>query len=310
MKKKRILITGGYGWIGFALTKMLVQQGFEVISLVRIKQNNHLLANLPFMEANLLNAIDLKEIIQNFQPIWVIHTAAVSKPDACEANKENCYTNNVTLTEIITSICKELAVSLLFFSTDFVFGNGGPHKENATYDPLNYYGYSKMLAEKYIADNMTNYAIVRPVFVYGITENWQKPGFLQWVIQQLAKKLPISVVNDQVRTPVALIDLLQAMLIIIQNNHYGTFNIAGNQLITPYHLASFTAQKLNLPNDLIIPTLSTSMQAAAEQPLSGGLKNTFTKEKLNWHPAPTLNDAFCSILDELEAFKKTCKSSL
>ncbi|MFX8685162.1 sugar nucleotide-binding protein, partial [Acinetobacter baumannii] len=69
----------------------------------------------------------------------------------------------------------------MYISTDFIFGENGPHDENETPAPLNFYGESKLMAEQLVKTMKQHYTIVRPVFIYGPSYGNMRPSFLHWV---------------------------------------------------------------------------------------------------------------------------------
>ncbi|MFX8770568.1 sugar nucleotide-binding protein, partial [Acinetobacter baumannii] len=79
----------------------------------------------------------------------IIHNAAMSKPDECEHDKVACLENNVHATEYLLKYSSD-HTHFMYISTDFIFGENGPHDENETPAPLNFYGESKLMAEQLV----------------------------------------------------------------------------------------------------------------------------------------------------------------
>ena len=64
----------------------------------------------------------------------------MSKPDVCHANQRECKMQNVDSTYFLLKAAAPYKPYFLYVSTDFVFGENGPHDENEKPAPLNYYG--------------------------------------------------------------------------------------------------------------------------------------------------------------------------
>jgi len=78
---------------------------------------------------DLAKSIDL-EVIQKIKPEVIIHTAALTNVDECEANKELAYKINVEGTKRLVEIAKDSGVFFVYVSTDYVFsGDKGRYKE-------------------------------------------------------------------------------------------------------------------------------------------------------------------------------------
>ena len=144
------------------------------------------------------------------QPDVIIHAAAMSKPDECDNNKEACYLNNVAATKFLLEASLQFQLHFIYVSSDFIFGENGPHGEDDKAAPLNYYGETKWQSEKLVMQSGLTYTIIRPVFIYGPALENMRPSFLHWVKNNLKQKKKIKVVSDQQRTPTFVLDISKA----------------------------------------------------------------------------------------------------
>src|SRR3954451_12476036 len=102
----KTLITGANGFLGQHLTLYLSGKGYDVIACSRdecriVQQNSFQYFSLDITDANAITAI-----FSAVQPDVIVHTAAMSKPDECDNNKETCYLNNVTATQFLLDASK------------------------------------------------------------------------------------------------------------------------------------------------------------------------------------------------------------
>ena len=208
----------------------------------------------------------------------------MSKPNDCHTNRDECILQNVTGTQNIIDSCQKTGAKLIYFSTDFIFGENGPHSEEDTPDPLNFYGESKLMAETLVKNSGLHWAIVRPVLIYGKQLAGTPPSFLHWVKSSLENNQPIKVVNDQFRTPTAVTDICEGIYAIIQQNQQGVFHLSGSEILTPYQMATMLAKEYQLNELLITPVTSDTFPEPVKRAKHSGLKNDKAKNLLGFNP--------------------------
>src|SRR5690242_17803395 len=144
----KIFVTGANGFLGQHLTLYLLCKGYDVIASgrgqCRILQQN----SFQYFSLDITNANAVTATISAIQPDVIIHAAAMSKPDECDRNREACYLNNVSATKFLLNACEAFQPHFIYISSDFIFGENGPHAEDDDAVPLNYYGETKLQSEK------------------------------------------------------------------------------------------------------------------------------------------------------------------
>ena len=247
----KLLITGINGFLGRHLTNYLAGKGFSVIATGRNNVKGEVLNSVKFISADLLNTQQSFEMVNELQPYVIIHTAAMSKPDECEQQKELCLQTNLEATKTLANAAKQVNAKFIFISTDFVLGEGDSHTETSTPNPLNFYAQSKLMAETYIQQHLDNFSIIRPVLIYGKHIEGIRNTFIDWVQQSLQAGKQIKVVNDQFRTPTFVDDICFGIERIINLDKTGIYHLAGEQILTPYTMAIKIANHLQLDSSLI-----------------------------------------------------------
>ena len=269
----KVLVTGANGFTGQHLIKTLIGKGFEVIATSR---NESLLPSynkLTYYNIELTDVSNVENLFDLTRPNAVIHTAAMSKPDECSANPNLCTANNIEATgHLLEAATKVGTQHFIYLSTDFIFGEGGPHAEDDAPAPLNLYGASKLEAEALINAAAIKATIVRPVFMYGPVWQNLRPSFIQWVAGKLKNGEPIKVVTDQARTPTYIGDLCWGLRKIINDQVPGVFHLAGKDIVSPYDMAVAVAKHLNLPLDLIEPVTADTFPEPVKRAQRSGLK--------------------------------------
>ncbi len=282
----KVLITGGNGFLGQHLTLFLSAQNYEVyvVSLGECRIPDK--GSFTYLDVDLRNSDALKTVINKIQPNIIIHAAAMSKPDECKNNPQACLQLNVDATRYLLNAFSATQQPSLFIyiSTDFVFGENGPHGEDEEKGPLNFYGESKCMAEQLVEESGLPYAIVRPVFIYGPTWSGLRPSFLQWVKNSLEEHKQIKVVSDQLRTPTYVIDICKGIVEIIDRKKEGVYHLAGKDVLSPFNMAVKTANVLGLDAALIENVTSEYFVEPVARAKRSGLKIDKAIKELDYAP--------------------------
>jgi len=269
----KVLVTGANGFTGQHLVKTLVNKGFEVIATSRNESKLTSYSNLTYYNCELTDVRNVENLFDLTRPDAVIHTAAMSKPDECAANPELCTANNIQATQYLLDAATKVGTNhFVYLSTDFIFGEGGPHAEEDAPAPLNLYGASKLEAEALVNAASLKTTIIRPVFMYGPVWENLRPSFIQWVAGKLQNGEPIKVVTDQARTPTYIGDLCWGIRKIINDKVSGTFHLAGKDIVSPYDMAVAVAKHLDLPLGLIEPVTASTFPEPVKRAQRSGLK--------------------------------------
>ena len=281
----KVLITGANGFLGFYLTRLLLQNQYKVTGTGRGP------CRLPFQEQNFqyvtmdfTSKEQVEQVIATSRPDIVVHAGAISKPDECEKNKENAFQNNVAGTMHLLKASEAIGSKFIFLSTDFVFdGTKGMYEEDDERRAVNYYGDTKILAEDQVMQYPHSWAIARTVLVYG-KPIASRDNLLTVVAKALEKGKSLSIFSDQVRTPTYVEDLAQGILQIILKNATGVFHLSGQDVLSPYQMAVRVANYLNLEADLIKSITEKDLQEPAKRPLKTGFNISRAKKELDFRP--------------------------
>lgn len=286
MKRRKILITGSNGLLGQKLVHLLsAHPDFQTVATARGANRLPINGTYEYKSLDITDAAAVSALINQEKPDIVIHTAAMTNVDQCEAEKEACWAQNVAATGYLVDACKENDTFLLHLSTDFIFdGKAGPYSEDAEPNPISFYGWSKFAAERIVQNSTIRWAIARTVLVYGIAYDMSRSNIILWVKKSLEEGKVIKVVTDQWRTPTLSEDLAIGCLLIAEKEVQGIFNISGKDLLTPYEMALKTAIFFNLDTSLITPVdASTFSQPALRPPRTGFILDK-PKEILGYAP--------------------------
>lgn len=282
----RIFITGITGFIGGRLAHFWQQQhDWTIGGTGRAEERPATLpASVQYFPVDFSNLDSLNAALHSFQPDVVIHSAAMSKPNDCEVQQDLCTQINVDATAAVVSACEKMNCRLLFMSTDFVFGDHGPFAEDVAYDPVNFYGLSKMRAEELVKASAIDWSIVRTVLVYGQQLAGMHATFPQWVKNNLEQGKTIRVFTDQYRTATYVDDLVDGIDRMIQQRAKGIYHLSGEETTTPFDFARRVASFLGYDLSMVQPTTRIEMPEAARRPIRSTLTIQKAKSELGYAP--------------------------
>jgi len=243
---ERILVTGTSGLLGSKIVK-LAEQSFDVIP------THHTCPSFKeSIKMDMTDSAEVYQVVANTKPDLVLHVAAETGVDKCEKNRDEAWRINAEGTKSIAAACGKLGSKLIYVSTDYVFdGEKGLYVETDRLNPLNYYGWTKLKGEEFVAEYCQNYSIARTSVLYGWHE-W-KVNFARWVIESLKRKEPIVVVDDHYNSPTLADNLAEVLLELAQADLVGIYHTAGSERISRYNFAVEIAKKFDLDVSLIAP---------------------------------------------------------
>jgi dTDP-4-dehydrorhamnose reductase len=281
----KVLVTGSGGLLGQKLTDLLVTRPDVQLVATARRHIEKLPANAGFQLLDISVSGEADRVFSAVRPDVVINTAAMTQVDDCELNRAECWKQNVTAVEHVVKACEAQGAHLVHISTDFIFdGSHGPLTEDEAASPVNYYGESKLAGEQVVMKATCPWTIIRTVLVYGITSDMSRSNIILWVKKNLEERKPIRVVDDQWRTPTLAEDLAMGCWLAAKQRATGVFNVSGKDMMTPYDIATRTADFFKLDKSLITRTDSSQFKQPARRPLKTGFVIEKARVKLGYEP--------------------------
>ena len=231
----RILITGAAGLIGRQITNYMLDAGHYVIPVDCVVEKGIICEDLRD-EANVVRIID------NHTPDLILHLAAIKNLQFCEQNKDVSHMTNYGITEVLTRICHDFEIRMIFFSSDYVFGKYDYFwKEKDFPCPTTQYGIDKANSEFLIKEKLTNYAIIRTAQLYGFNGD-----YVSLVWRALNSNKEFKAIENLVNCPTWIGDLLAMLNKIIVDGNQGIFHCIGPESISRYQFACKIAEVFTL----------------------------------------------------------------
>jgi dTDP-4-dehydrorhamnose reductase len=233
------------------------------------------------------------DLIASEKPEILLHAAAMTNVDGCERDRAAALSGNFEATKNVTDAANRQKALLVFFGTDFVFDGvqTEPYKEEDAPHPINVYGQTKLLAERYVLCRAKRYLILRSSWLFGTHGN----NFPKKVLKQAGAGKALRVVTDQVGNPTFTRDLAQAVVQILNLLSQGgkenqVYHITNEGAVSRYELARLILMKKGYSPNLLVPVPSESIHSPAARPKNSVLstekiKNSFGIRLRPWQEA-------------------------
>jgi len=299
----KVLVIGGGGQLGTRIVEQ-AKDRFEVYATYLTRKP--LLNKSKISQIDKTNRDGLLRLFQKLKPEVVIDTAALHNVDYCETHKDEAWTANVEGTRNVADASKRHDARIVFISTDYVFdGLKGNYVEDDTANPINYYGVTKLEAEKVVAQTCSNHAIARPSVIYSYVPSTQRESssgkplnFAMWLTQKLRNREPVKIVKDQYSSPTLADNLAEAVLGLAESEKTGIYHTAGGTKLSRYEFALKIARKLNIDEGLIAPTTTGQLKQIAKRPLDSSLNVEKVQKHLKLKML-TIDEALKELADQI-----------
>lgn len=206
---KRVLITGGAGFIGSHLIENLIEKDYHITVIDDLSTGNLALVNdsVEFYNRNLY-LDDIEGIFNNVRPHIVFHLAAESSVAKSVDNPLLNAQRNITATINVLECARNYLVEkLIFTSSAAVYGTPQqlPITEDHVLSPLSPYGLSKKTCEEYIRMYNSlyglNYTIFRLANIYGVKDDlFNAEDVTSSMLSKCLKEEPIYITGNGAQT--------------------------------------------------------------------------------------------------------------
>jgi dTDP-4-dehydrorhamnose reductase len=267
----RIALTGSDGMLGSDITEV-----FTDIELITFTLRDFDITDLDTSTKK----------IKETKPDCLIHAAAYTDVDGCELNPDKAYLVNGIGTRNVVIACEEVHCPVVYISTDYIFDGKKkePYNEWDIPNPLNKYGFSKLIGENFVTSLTNRFYIVRTSWLYG--KNGK--NFVDTILRLMSERKEVEVVDDQKGSPTYTYDLAVTLRELIGKG-FGIYHISNTSQCSWYEFALEIA-KLKGMNTNIKPITSEKFKRPAQRSSFSVLENTMLrlegiKELRHWKEA-------------------------
>lgn len=277
----RVAVTGSNG-----------QLGTEFIRVA----GNHPRFRFTFLSREIFPLEDPKKmkawLDQNPVDIF-IHCAAYTAVDKAESEMEIAFRINGEAPGVIAALLSKNKTKLIYISTDYVFDGTSvtPLTEHASTNPVNTYGASKLEGERLVFQNNPLSQVIRTSWVYSSHGN----NFVKTMIRLMKERESINVVRDQTGSPTYAADLVNAIMQILESNHFnpGIYHYSNEGETTWFEFA-LEIKKLTGSACKVVPIPSSEFPTPAKRPAYSLLDKSKIRKDYNlFIPAWQASLAIC-----------------
>ncbi len=301
LKGKKVLVTGGAGFIGFHLCNKLSQLTDDLTiydDLSSGKMEN--VKDIPKAKFVRGDILDVKKLCSQPKADLIYHLAAqVVVPYSME-NPLIDFETNAKGTLCVLEKARKDDAKLVFASSAAVYGNPTqlPTSEEYGFHPFSCYGLSKVVGEEYCQMYREQYGldivVTRFANVYGLRCH----GVIHDFLEKLAKnpnKLEIIGTGQQSRDLVHVSDVVELLVTVgsLESANGQTYNVGLGKTTKIIDLAKMMLQILNLQDKTVVTTTGVSWQGDIN---IIWFNNQKARKELNWNPKVTLEESIKEVI--------------
>lgn len=301
----KILVTGVAGQLGHDVMNELASRGHEGVGSDLAPAYSGIadgsaVTGMPYVAMDITNEQQVRQVMDQVRPDAVIHCAAWTAVDLAEdADKQpKVRAINVDGTAHLAAACKAQDCKMMYISTDYVFNGQGQtpwQPDCKDYQPLNYYGETKLGGELAVSSRLEKYFIVRIAWVFGLNGK----NFIKTMLQLGKTHDKLRVVCDQIGTPTYTLDLARLLVDMIESDKYGYYHATNEGgYISWYDFACEIFRQAGLPVQVDAVTTAEYGASKAARPFNSRLDKSKLAEN-GFTPLPEWKDALSRYLREL-----------
>jgi dTDP-4-dehydrorhamnose reductase len=239
--KRRFLITGASGQLGSYLVRELQRQELPFVAWSRSPKTTVLGADCHGVDIRDRDAVHAAFAAAD--PGIIIHAAAMSGVNECFQDSAGARQTNTNGTRFLSDLAAEHAVRMLYVSTDLVFdGRHGFYRETDCPTPLSVYGHTKAAAERAVLDH-PHQLVARVSLLFGPPLH-QRPSFFAEQIQAIQAGRPVTLFEDEWRTPISLQVAAQGLILAARSAMNGILHLGGPERMSRWEMGQRLARLL------------------------------------------------------------------
>jgi dTDP-4-dehydrorhamnose reductase len=214
-------------------------------------------------DGDIRNAERVSDLVRRSRPDGIVHLAAYTDVDGCEANRDLAFEVNCRGAVNVAQAARQYGAHLLFLSTDYVF-DGTKTTPYATDDrraARSVYGRSKADAEVQLSQILPDCCIVRTSWLFGAGGKC----FPDTILRLAASRPQLEVVGDQRGSPTYTVDLARAIVELCHQSAKGIVHATNFGECSWYEFAREIVANEGLPT-IVRETSSDKFVRPAQRP--------------------------------------------
>ena len=299
---KKIIVTGGLGFIGSNLVDLLIKKNYFVINIDKVSYSSNYYNLREYKNSKKYKFIKcdikdkkLKKIMLAYKPIAIFNLAAETHVDRSIDGPESFIQSNIVgvfnLLECFKEFSKKNKSKLIHISTDEVYGDilSGRTSENYPYKPSSPYAASKAASDHLVSSYVRTYKI--PAIVTNCSNNYGPKHHPEKLIPKLLynilknKPLPIYGKGTNSREWIYVKDHCEALFKVFKKGKVGEFyNIGSNKNLNNLQV---TKELLYISSKIIKLGDNVKISFVKDRPghdIRYALNSDKIKQQLGWYP--------------------------
>tara|TARA_B100000787_G_scaffold63338_1_gene46510 strand:+ start:163 stop:1182 length:1020 start_codon:yes stop_codon:yes gene_type:complete len=306
---KKIIVTGGLGFIGSNLIEHLLKKNYFVINVDKVTYSSNFYNTQEFTNNNRykfikcdINNKKIEQIFNKYKPVGIFNLAAETHVDRSIDSPKSFIDSNIlgvyNILEIFRKFSKKnKETKLVHISTDEVYGDVlfGRSDENYPYKPSSPYAASKAASDHLVSSYVRTYNI--PAIVTNCSNNYGPKQHPEKLIPKLIyniftnKSLPIYGKGTNSREWIYVDDHCEALIKIFEKGKIGNFyNIGSNKNQTNLEICK---KLINVASKNKISGKNIKIKFVKDRPghdIRYALNSTKLKKELKWTTKTSLNE--------------------
>ena len=305
---KKIIVTGGLGFIGSNLIDLLIAKKFKVLNIDKVTYSSNFYnikeykrsRNYQFIKCDIKDK-KIKKILFNYKPDCIFNLAAETHVDRSIDNPESFIQSNIVgvynLLECFKIFSQKYRSRLIHISTDEVYGDviSGRSSEAYPYEPSSPYAASKAASDHLVSSYVRTYKI--PAIVTNCSNNYGPKQHPEKLIPKLIynilnnKPLPIYGKGKNSREWIYVKDHCEALIKIFNKGKIGEFyNIGSNKNLNNLEVSK---KLLDTSKKLVQVGKKVKINYVKDRPghdMRYALNSNKIKKELKWYPKTSFDN--------------------
>lgn len=277
----RAVVTGASGLLGASVLRLLD----------RAEGWSHTVSALP--DGTRLRPLDLRApgplevALRAARPELVVHCAAFTDVDGCEADPAEARLLNADVPRRLAAGAREIGARFVQISTDAVYDGerAGPHREDEPPGPVNVYARTKLEGERAVLAAHPEALVLRTTM-----HGWSalgRPSFSEAILRGLSRGDRLTLFADVRFSALPVGDLAELLLELAARDVSGVLNLGSRDAVTKEEFGRMLAREFGLSEDAIAGVTLESRALKAPRPRNTALAVEKLEAVLG-HPVPTV----------------------